>query len=523
MAVSTTSMRVLLVERDAATAERLARALGAPASLGVELTRAAGADEAAKLLATAFDVVLVGRGEQALGEIARAAGDVPLVAVTEGWEGADVDAATRAGADDCLPAARLDAHLLVRVARHATLRRHAGRRAHFLVDAGKRIAAAPLDVDAVYAAAVDCAVPELGDGCVLHVIAEPHVLECAAVRHVHDGVRAELAKACARAVSADEPANAPFFRAARSGEPVVDCFDGWAGALAAGGARHALSVAVVGAARRPLGILTVFTSDATRRYADDDASVAADLASRAGLAIEHARVVRTRDDTLAMVSHDLRNPLNVVTVASASLQAGHVTAERQRSYFEKIRRAGERMNRLIQDILDVSRLESGVIPFELADHEASSIVNEALESVRPLADEKGIALDARVDADLPTVNADRDRLLQLFGNLLGNALKFTPKGGRVTVSAARAQKAPSAVHFLVADTGPGIDAEDLPRIFDRFYRSRRKTGVGTGLGLAIARAIVTAHDGRIWAESEPGKGARLHVTLPAQPLHRSPT
>ncbi len=221
---------------------------------------------------------------------------------------------------------------------------------------------------------------------------------------------------------------------------------------------------------------------------------------------------RAREDTLSVVSHDLRNPLNVITVAVASLRHGQVPAERLSNYLEKMNRAATRMNRLIQDVLDVSRLESGKIAFERSLLPVDTLVADAMELVRPLAQEKSITLGCEVEAGLPATFVDRDRVLQLFVNLLGNAIKFTPKGGSVTLAALHDG---DAVRFEVRDTGVGISPEQMPHIFDRNYQARRTDRQGAGLGLAIAHSITAAHDGKISADSEPGKGTTFHVTLPA--------
>jgi signal transduction histidine kinase len=223
------------------------------------------------------------------------------------------------------------------------------------------------------------------------------------------------------------------------------------------------------------------------------------------------------------VSHDLRNPLNVIGFAVASLKRPNITDEQRGGYIDKVRRAAERMNRLIEDLLDVGRLEAGRLPMDKSSQSAAALVSDAVESVRALADDKQVKLTASGIDSLPNVAADRERVLQAFSNLLGNALKFTPAGGTVTV---RAEASASEVHFTVADTGPGIKKEDLTRIFDRFWQARRRDRQGAGLGLTIVKGIVAAHGGRVWAESAPGSGAVFHFTLPtasadARPSSRS--
>jgi signal transduction histidine kinase len=169
------------------------------------------------------------------------------------------------------------------------------------------------------------------------------------------------------------------------------------------------------------------------------------------------------------------------------------------------------MNRLIRDLLDVTRMEAGHLSLESARVTAQQVVADARETQTSSA--SSASLDLRVDFadDLPDVWADRDRLLQVFENLIGNAVKFTKKGDRITVGAAPRE---GEVLFWVADTGRGIAAEDLSHLFDRFWQARKAGRGGAGLGLAIAKGIVDAHCGRIWAESTPGRGSTFFFTIP---------
>jgi signal transduction histidine kinase len=248
-----------------------------------------------------------------------------------------------------------------------------------------------------------------------------------------------------------------------------------------------------------------------RRHGVDDVSLATELAVRTALAIDTARLYRARDDMMSVVSHDLRNPLNVIGFAVASLKRPNINDDQRAGYVDKVRRAADRMNRLIEDLLDVGRLEAGRLPMERGAQPSASLVIDAIDAMRALADEKKVKLAAGPMDKLPSVSADRERVLQVFSNLIGNALKFTPDGGTITL---RAEASGNEVHFTVADTGPGIKKEDIGRIFDRFWQARRRDRQGAGLGLTIVKGIVAAHGGRIWAESDVGKGAVFHFTLP---------
>jgi signal transduction histidine kinase len=221
---------------------------------------------------------------------------------------------------------------------------------------------------------------------------------------------------------------------------------------------------------------------------------------------------RTREEVLGIVAHDLRNPLGV---AGAVLQVlgDETLAESER---EKLLTSGTRaihqMNRLIGDLLDAIRIESGRLALEPEELSVSSVVAQASEGVRHLADERHI--DLAIDHVDPAlrVRGDRGRLAQVFDNLLGNALKFTPEGGRVRF---RAWPNDGEVVFEVGDNGPGIAPQNLSHLFDRFWQANRSDRRGVGLGLPIAKGIVDAHGGRIWAASEPGKGSNFYVAVPA--------
>jgi signal transduction histidine kinase len=276
---------------------------------------------------------------------------------------------------------------------------------------------------------------------------------------------------------------------------------------------------------RTLGVISLARTGAAEPYDAADVAIAEELARRAALAVENARLydaarqaVRARDEVVAVVSHDLRNPLNAVLIAATVLaEYGEAErlSERDRKQVEIIRRSVEQMTALTQDLLEVSSLESGSVEMRPRPCSPATLVGAADEMFRPVAEEKGIALEVRTEEEgLTACRADYGRVLQVYGNLLGNAIKFTPAGGRVELGAARAA---DYVRFWVRDTGPGIQAEHLPRLFDRFWQARRGGKAGAGLGLAIAKSIVEAHGGQIWAESAPGQGSTFHFTLPVAP------
>jgi signal transduction histidine kinase len=166
---------------------------------------------------------------------------------------------------------------------------------------------------------------------------------------------------------------------------------------------------------------------------------------------------------------------------------------------------------LIQDLLDVALMEAGQLTIERAQLSAGGLIVEAVDMQRPLASSSSLALRVEVAPDVPDVPGDRDRLLQVFENLIGNAIKFTKTGGRITVGAASRN---DEVVFWVADTGCGIASEDLSRVFDRFWQATKAGRQGAGLGLPITKGIVEAHGGRIWVESTAGSGSTFFFTIP---------
>jgi signal transduction histidine kinase len=217
---------------------------------------------------------------------------------------------------------------------------------------------------------------------------------------------------------------------------------------------------------------------------------------------------RAREQVLAVVAHDLRNPLAAIKLNLASLRArvaGHETAQRQ---VDTVDRAAARMERLIADLVDATRLEQGGVELAIGDEPVDRILNEAVEMFAAQAREKNLALEASELTDRSTVRCDRSRVLQVLANLLANALRFTPNGGKIVV---RAEVAASTVRFEVADTGPGISADDLPHVFERYWHGDRK---GAGLGLFIAQSLVRAQGGKIEIDSQPGLGARFFFSLP---------
>jgi PAS domain S-box-containing protein len=275
-----------------------------------------------------------------------------------------------------------------------------------------------------------------------------------------------------------------------------------------------------------VGAIALVSSSASRVYGPAEVRLTEELAVRASHAIEHARLYRTaqraiqaRDEVLGIVAHDLRNPLNSILMQAALVRLfKSEEVHKAAKAAEGIERAARRMNRLIQDLLDVTSMEAGRLSVEHARVPAGQIVIDSVEAQRSLASSASLELWLEVERDLPELWADRERLLQVFENLIGNAVKFSKPGGRIAIGATQRDR---EVVFSVADTGAGIAPDDLPHVFERFWQARRRERRGAGLGLPIVKGIVEAHGGRIWVESTLGAGSTFFFTIPIAPRAES--
>ena len=255
------------------------------------------------------------------------------------------------------------------------------------------------------------------------------------------------------------------------------------------------------------------------------------FADQSVLAIQNARLFREVEEKgrelevaskhksqfLANMSHELRTPLNAI-LGYAELMLDSIYGEpsdKMRTVLERLQSNGRHLLGLINDVLDLSKIEAGQLTLSLEDYSLSDVVHGVVSAVEPLAAEKRLAFKAEVASDLPTGHGDGRRLSQVLLNLVGNAIKFTDKGEVVI----RASLTNGAFSVAVCDTGPGIAAADQAKIFEEFQQAEssitRKKG-GTGLGLSIAKRIIEMHGGRLWVESEPGQGSTFYFTLPVR-------
>jgi signal transduction histidine kinase len=269
---------------------------------------------------------------------------------------------------------------------------------------------------------------------------------------------------------------------------------------------------------RVFGVLSFGMSGSARRFTPEDVTVAADLAQRAAAAIEHAslyaeaqRASHLRAEILAIVSHDLRNPLTTILTGAGMLlrevTAGRAVLKRA----EMIQRAAQRMNNLIEDLVDLGRIQSGQLTIERTSVDTEALLEETRDAFEEVARERSVKIEIDHPERLPRAHCDPKRVLQVLSNIVGNAVKLVPAAGRVTL---RARATGDEVVLSVVDNGPGIAADELPHVFDRYWRGKNPKYKGTGLGLSIAKGIVEAHGGRIWAESEVGVGSTFSFSLP---------
>ena len=411
----------------------------------------------------------------------------------------------------------------------------------FLAEAGAQLSRS-LEYEPVVNTIARMAVPVLADGALLDVVDDGgvihRVVSPTAAARISGEALTELAER--HPLTWDSPS--PVIDVMRRGtsERIVPVDDEWLEAheedpeaiawWRASGTQSMLVLPLfVGG--RPLGALTL-VSAAPDAFGRDARDLAEKFATRAALALENARLYRAaqrasraRDEVLGVVSHDLRNPLSAVAMCARVLRDTPPTDEVERErLLATIARSAEWMDRLIRDLLDAVSIEAGRLSLDVADEEVAPIVHGALTLFAVEAADRGITIVSELAPELPSIRADSERVVQVLGNLLRNALKFTPDGGRVTV---RAEARADVVEISVADTGIGMTADDQARVFERYWRASdplgvrgtsgaggRPRGSGAGLGLAIARSIVEAHGGRIWVESVLGEGSVFSFVIP---------
>ena len=424
------------------------------------------------------------------------------------------------------PGGELDGVVLV--FRDVTAEKRAEARQAFLARAGEQLIASRDYRDAL-AKITQLAVPRLADWCAVSIL-DNGVLEQLAVAHV-DPTKVEYAHELHHRYPPDPTATTGAPNVARTGKS--ELYAEIPRELLEGAAvddehrriireldlRSAMVVPLRGR-EHVLGVITFVYAASDRRYDADDLAFAEELARRAAVIVERRKreeeasvANRAKDEFLATVSHELRTPLQAILGWATMMRRGSTRDPEQA--IEAIVRNATLQARLIEDILDVSRIISGKLRLSIARVHLASVIRAAIDAVRPAAAARRIELVERVPDTLGELDADPDRLQQVVWNLASNAVKFTPEGGRVEIVA---QRSDDAATITVTDTGTGIPREHLHVIFERFRQvdsSSTRTHGGLGLGLAIVRYLVEAHGGSVLAASDgPGCGATFTVTLP---------
>ncbi len=404
-----------------------------------------------------------------------------------------------------------------------TQRKQVERVQRFLAEASA-ILAASLDYRITVAAVVRLAVPVLGDVCFLDEIGEDGEIRRLEVVFADPKLR-DLADRV-RLLAPRPGSQSPQAKVLESGKPLLlaeladsDLQDTPEGGemLRAAGLRSMIVVPLL-ARGQNLGALTFATAASGPHYSSLDLAFAEEIAHRAALAIDNARLyqhatsaTRTRDELIAAVSHDLKNPLATIVTTAELLARSEAPDEKRRRWVESLRKSADAMKHLIEDLLDIARIEAGRLTIEEQRCAVGALLAEALDLMQPLAQQKRLRIERQVPAQEVYVRCDRPRVLRVLSNLIGNSIKFTSEGGAITI---RAELADREVRFSVTDTGSGIAADEVPHIFERFWQARKTARLGAGLGLAIAKGIVEAHGGQIWAQSGAGKGSTFFFTLP---------
>jgi PAS domain S-box-containing protein len=418
----------------------------------------------------------------------------------------------------------------VAVAIDMTERRRVEQEQRFLADAG-RVLASSLEYEMTLDELAQLAAPMFGDYCAIDVLREDGAFNRIALV-VTDSLKRETAEAL-RKYPASLNVDSPAAKAIRGGEPLVsnECPPEMI-ARAAQSPEHldlltrfgvrAFMMAPLRARGRTLGLLSVGTFDERRTFGPRDVALAADLSSRAGLALDNALLYRhaqeanrLKEDFLATLSHELRTPLNALLGWTQMLKSPGVDEATRRRAMESIERNARAQAVLINDLLDVSRVMSGKLRLEQQPVDVQAVILAAVDAVRPAVRAREIDLGVSLAPIPGEVIGDPDRLQQVVWNLLSNAVKFTPPHGRVDLAV---EVTGGAVQISVSDTGAGIDPAFLPHVFERFRQadsSTTRNHGGLGLGLAIVRHLVDLHGGTVSVESDgPGRGSRFVVTLP---------
>ncbi len=417
--------------------------------------------------------------------------------------------------------------------RDVSERRRSEERQKLLATAGW-VLAASLDVESTMATIAELPVPLLGEWSLLELLTPEGNIRRAAATHVdprrHDETAALVSRTIEQHDAAPAPASGARIAHEAEAQRITDIAS-WlnnnfpeAETRSRAESLGASSVLVLPlrAGGRAIGALHLVRTRAGAVHSVEEGHVGDQFAGLAALALENARLyqesrraVRERDEMLAIVSHDLRNPVNAIVMLTGAVLGRDATQDADtplmpRDEVDAIRSAARQADGLIQDLQDVSRISAGRLRVERRRVSAVELLKEAADMFEPVTGSSSLRLIREYDI-APIILADKQRLLQVLSNLLGNAVRFTPHGGEIRLSA-RMQD--DMLRIAVHDTGPGVAPEDVPRLFERYWQAPRLLRAGSGLGLFIAKGIVEAHGGEIGVESEVGKGSEFWFTVP---------
>lgn len=393
------------------------------------------------------------------------------------------------------------------------------RRMRFLADAA-RLLAASFDYRSAWESVARLAVPDIADYCFVDVLEEQSIRRIAVVSPDLTGnvAQEQVERMLASTVSQVLKTREAIVHPATSSSPAIVTGD-----IAAASNLTIQSYMCVPLRVNDhcLGTLTLASVSSAHLYTSNDLILLEDLARRAVVSFENAQLyldalqaVRSRDDVVNAVSHDLRGPLAIVLgfvnmfLAKKPPEPSLICDRKQ---VEAVQRSANQMNILIEDLLDTASIEAKHLSVQKEACAVVPLVDEAIELPRTLATNKQVQLRSEIPSDLPSIVVDRHRILQVFANLIGNAIKFTPSGGTITV---RAEPLEFDIQFCVEDTGSGILEDEMAHLFDRFWQAKKTARLGTGLGLFIVKGIVEGHGGRVWVESKLGLGSKFFFTLP---------
>jgi PAS domain S-box-containing protein len=420
-----------------------------------------------------------------------------------------------------------DGVLYTAVMRDITTKRRAEENERFVLATSSELAQT-LEIEPTVQAIVDLPVPRVADACLLDILAPNGSFRRVASRRTRADIADAVEAVGNHTITMDSPS--PIVDAIRRNrrELVERITPEWFDANADEEivphwrriAPRSLFIVPLNAGGTTLGAVTFICTEAAR-FDGEHRAVAEKYCSAAASALQNAMLYdaareanRARDEVLGVVSHDLRNPISAIAMCARVLEENPPEGERPRhELLRTIRESTDWVNHLIEDLLDVANIERGRLSLEMLPQEASQLALQTLHMFEVEAREHGIDLEVRIATNLPFLHADGARIVQVLGNLVRNAIKFTPNGGRVVLGV---DARDGAVLFSVTDTGRGITLENQRHIFDRYWQSANGARArGSGLGLSIARGIVEAHGGRIWVESEPGKGSTFAFTIPS--------